>query len=117
MHPAGHSRDCLRIIGWRPLRARGFALRTHLAPAHGCKNVAGREEGERDEMGARVAPAGSLIKVRVFDPLATETQLPDPFWIPSTLAARRYSPPVLQFVNLGDASRSFVRSEFPFLPV
>jgi hypothetical protein len=25
MHPAGHSRDCLRIIGWRHLRARKFA--------------------------------------------------------------------------------------------
>src|SRR5436190_12720579 len=26
MHPAGHSRDCLRIICWQQLRAREFAL-------------------------------------------------------------------------------------------
>jgi len=39
MHPAGHSRDCLRIIGWRHLRAREFALPTHLVPAHALRKT------------------------------------------------------------------------------
>jgi hypothetical protein len=38
------------------------------------------------------------------------------FRTPSTLAARRHSPPTSPFVNLADALCSFVEGEFPFLP-
>ena len=135
MHPAGHSRDCRRIICWQPPAARDFGTEA----AQSCARTRRHVRFERVKRfstlnlrfvrwlcsptetrlfpacGVAGSPTEALLLARREPPLLpAEKPLALAFQTRSSSVERERSLPISWFANSVRAVRSSVEREFPF---